>query len=181
MNEDVFGFFCPIHFSVFSGFAKEVTPRIHGAKTVIPRDHLKLKECMTSLVSLAAVIWVVTTAKQPGGATWVNFWWVCAAGLSEPYPIIAYSVTNYRLHLIYLCANMCNFRDPNLVIFYLSVYHIFSKKRFTFHLQDKHSGAFANRKYEELSYPKNQKMCSPILSVLVTLLKMRSHDSQSIQ
>ena len=35
---------------------------------------------------------------------------------------------------------------------------------------------FANRKYEELSYPKNQKMCDPIL---VTLLKMRPHYSQS--
>ena len=41
-------------------------------------------------------------------------------------------------------------------------------------LKYKHSGTFANRKYEELSYPKNQ--CDPIL---VTLLKMRSHDSQS--
>ena len=32
------------------------------------------------------------------------------------------------------------------------------------------------RKYEELSYPKNQKMSDPII---VTLLKMRPHDSQS--
>ena len=31
-------------------------------------------------------------------------------------------------------------------------------------------GTFANHKCEELSYPKNQKMCDPIL---VTLLKMR--------
>ena len=44
------------------------------------------------------------------------------------------------------------------------------------HRQYKHSGTFANRKYEELSYPKNQKMCDPIL---VTLLKMRPHYSQS--
>ena len=39
-----------------------------------------------------------------------------------------------------------------------------------FHLQYKHSGTFANRKYEELCYPTNQKICNPIL---VTLLKMR--------
>ena len=32
-----------------------------------------------------------------------------------------------------------------------------------------HSGTFANRKYEELSCPKNLKMCDPIV---VTLLKM---------
>ena len=38
-----------------------------------------------------------------------------------------------------------------------------NEKHFTFHLQYKHSGTFANRKYEELSYPKNKKMCDPIL------------------
>ena len=32
----------------------------------------------------------------------------------------------------------------------------------SFHLQYKHSVTFANRKYEELSHPKNQKMCHPI-------------------
>ena len=35
---------------------------------------------------------------------------------------------------------------------------------------------FASRKHEELSYPKNLKMCHPIL---VTLLKMQPHYSQS--
>ena len=35
---------------------------------------------------------------------------------------------------------------------------------------------FLTIKYEELSYPKNPKMCDPIL---VTLLKMRAHYSQS--
>ena len=35
---------------------------------------------------------------------------------------------------------------------------------------------FANRKYEHLSYPKNPKMCDPIL---VTLWKMQRHYSQS--
>ena len=44
-----------------------------------------------------------------------------------------------------------------------------------FHLQYKHYGTFDNRKCEELSYPKNPKMCDPIL---VTLLKMRPHYSQ---
>ena len=39
-----------------------------------------------------------------------------------------------------------------------------------------HSGTFANRKYEELSYPKNPKMCHPIV---VTLLKMQPHYGQS--
>ena len=46
----------------------------------------------------------------------------------------------------------------------------------TFHLEYKHSGTFPNRKYEELSYPQNPKICDPILA---TLLKMRPHGSQS--
>ena len=43
----------------FSGFAKEVTP-CSRAKAVIPRHQSQLEECMASLVSLAAVVWVVT-------------------------------------------------------------------------------------------------------------------------
>ena len=51
-----------------------------------------------------------------------------------------------------------------------------NEEHFTFHLQYKHSGTFANRKYEELSNPKNLKMCDPIV---VTLLNTRPHNSQS--
>ena len=51
-----------------------------------------------------------------------------------------------------------------------------NEENVTFHLQYKHSGTFANRKYEELSYPKTQKMYDPIL---VILLEMRPHDSQT--
>ena len=71
-----------------------------------------------------------------------------------------------------------SFRDPNLVTSYLylsTLYYIY-EEQFTFHLQYKHSGTFANRKYEELSYPQNQKMYDPIP---VTLFKMRTHYSQS--
>ena len=73
----VFRILPPNSFNGFSGFAKKATPRSH-AKTVIPRNHLQLKECMTSPVSLAALVWVATAAKQPGGGTgtWVNFCWV---------------------------------------------------------------------------------------------------------
>ena len=54
----VFRILLPNLFYGFSGFAKEVTPCSH-AKTIILRDHLPSEECMTSLVSLAAIIWVV--------------------------------------------------------------------------------------------------------------------------
>ena len=49
-------------------------------------------------------------------------------------------------------------------------------KSTSFHLQYKHSGKFANRKYKELSFPQNPKMWDPILG---TLLKMQPHYSQS--
>ena len=55
------------------------------------------------------------------------------------------------------------------------MYLILIKEHFTFHLQYKHSGTFANGKCEEVSHPKNQEMCDHIL---VTLLKMWTHDSQ---
>ena len=56
------------------------------------------------------------------------------------------------------------------------MYLILSEEHFTFHLQYKHSDTFANCKYEELSYSKNQKMYNPIL---VTILKMQPHNGQS--
>ena len=51
-----------------------------------------------------------------------------------------------------------------------------NKKHFTFHLQCKHSGTFAHREYEELSYPKKVENVRPHSS---NLLKMQPHDSQS--
>ena len=48
-----------------------------------------------------------------------------------------------------------------------------NEEHFTFHPQYKHSGTFANRKYEELSYPKYQNMCDPI--IVSPIVKMRPH------
>ena len=93
----VFRILLPNSFYGFSGFAKEVTPSSH-AKTIILRDHLQLEECMTSLVSSAAIIWVVAAAKQPRGQMWVNFCWVCVAGLSEPLP---YTPFQYKFTVVY--------------------------------------------------------------------------------
>ena len=53
-----------------------------------------------------------------------------------------------------------------------------NEEHFTIYLQHKHSGMFANHKYEELSYPKNLKMCNPILE---TLLKMGPHYSPVVK
>ena len=69
----------------------------------------------------------------------------------SPYPIIVYFAANYRPHLSHFW-QICNFRDLNLVTLYLCMYLILNKEQFTFHLQYKHSGTFANREYEELVY-----------------------------
>ena len=37
------------------------------------------------------------------------------------------------------------------------------EEHFNFHPQDEDSGTFANRKYEELSYPRKSEMRDPIL------------------
>ena len=71
---------------------------------------------------------------------------------------------------------ICDFRDPNLVTFYSCIYLKLYEEHFTFHLQYKHSGTFANRKYEKLSYTKTQKMRDPMP---VTLLEMWPHYSQT--
>ena len=57
---------------------------------------------------------------------------------------------------------MCNFRDPRLSHFlFLGIDPFFrlNEEHFTFHLQYKHSGTFANRKYGELSYPQKIRKC----------------------
>ena len=105
----------------------------------------------------------------------------------SPYPIIVW-------------ACKCNFPDPNFSHFRLQCYWCtylinplllkwidpffkVNEEHFTFHLQYTHSGKFANREYEELSYPKNPKMCDPILVthgkcnpiIVNPVVKMRCH------
>ena len=53
-----------------------------------------------------------------------------------------------------------------------------NEEHFTFYLQYKHSGTFANGKYEELSYPKKAENVRPHSS---NSRKMRPHYSQSIR
>ena len=63
-----------------------------------------------------------------------------------------------------------SFKNPlNFILKWIDIFCELNEEHFAFHLQDEHSGTFANRKYEELSHNKNPKMNNPIL---VTLLKM---------
>ena len=81
----------------------------------------------------------------------------------SPYPIIAYAVANIIIdRILVTLGQMGNIHDPNSVAFYF-YWPIFrlNEEHFTFHLQYKHSGTFANRKYEELSYPKKSENVRP--------------------
>ena len=99
-----------------------------------------------------------------GGVLGVNFCWVCATGLSSPYPIIVYSVAKYRPHLS-LFGQICSFR--NLCNYLINSLNSSSESELThFSPTVKTSGKFANRRFK----------CDP---VLVTLLKVRPHYSQS--
>ena len=49
------------------------------------------------------------------GVTWVNFCWVCAAGLSETLP--HYSL--FCIDPIKDNLGKCNFRDPNVVTLFM--------------------------------------------------------------
>ena len=55
-----------------------------------------------------------------GGVTWVNFYWLRAAGLSEPLPdyiLFCSQIWTPSLSLL----GKCNFRDINLVAFCLRI------------------------------------------------------------
>ena len=53
-------------------------------------------------------------APLPTGDTWVNFCWVCAAGVSEPLP--HFSLFFGQLYTPYLTdLGRCHFRDPDVV------------------------------------------------------------------
>ena len=51
---------------------------------------------------------------------------------------------------------------------YVSMYLILNKEHYTFYLKNKHSVSIAKavnmKNYEELSYPKNEKMCDPMIA-----------------
>ena len=77
------------------------------------------------------------------------------------YPIIVYSVANYRPYLSHFWANMLFSRSQLKHFLFLCINPFFkwNEEHFIFHLQYKHSNTFANR--EELSYPKISENLQP--------------------
>ena len=54
---------------------------------------------------------LVIRVGAPGGGTWLSFAGYVLLASQSPYPIIVYSVANYRPHLSHFW-EICNFRDP---------------------------------------------------------------------
>ena len=81
----------------------------------------------------------------------------------SPYPIIVYSVANYIPHLSNFWANMWFLRShlSHFLFLWIDPFFRLNEKHVTFRVRYKHSGTFANCKYEELSYPKKSENVRP--------------------
>ena len=124
---------------------------------------------------------------NPGGrggggvqlCTWVNVCWVCAADLSEPLPHYSLFCGHILDPILVTFGQICNFRDPNLVTFYfyeLTHFSDWMKNTLLFICSTNILVRLLTVNMKNCLTPKNPKMCDPIL---VTLLKMRPHYSQS--
>ena len=54
---------------------------------------------------------------EPRGVTWANFWWACAACLSEPLPHYSLFCGHIIDPILVTLGKKRNFRNPNLVTF----------------------------------------------------------------
>jgi len=135
---------------------------------------------------LVVLTWFLILGKiQDGGEEADHFWWRHRPPAAPP-PIKYTSSCREDQRLSTeskIVSKYCNiskplggFHPPPPPWYHGGVWKVkLSEENFTFHLQYKHSGAFANRKCEELVYSKNPKMCDPILVTQV----MQPYFSQS--
>ena len=117
-----------------------------------------------------------------------NFCWLCAAGLSEPQrhysqePImlLLYSILWPIIDpILVTLGEICSFRDPTLVTFYfyeLNSFFNLMKNTLLFICSTNILVRFLTVNIRNCLTPRNPKICDPIL---VTLLKMQHHFSQS--
>ena len=68
---------------------------------------------------------------EGGGGLGLTFAGYVPLASQSPYPIIVYSVANYTPHLSHFWQT-CNFRDPNLVTFYLLIFSCWMKNTLLF-------------------------------------------------
>ena len=62
-------------------------------------------------------VFVCLPSPPRGKGTWVNFSWVCAAGLSEPPPHYSLFCGRLLSPVLVTLRQICNFRDPNLFMY----------------------------------------------------------------
>ena len=96
-----------------------------------------------------------------GGVLGLFFAGYVPAGLAEPLPHYSVFCGQVIDAILVTFGQIHNFRDPDLVTFYICIYPILNEEHFAFHPHYKHFGTFSNRKYEELSYPEIRKFSTP--------------------
>ena len=121
---------------------------------------------------------LVRLMRNSASGTWVNFCWVCATGLSEPLPHYRSILWPIIEPTLVTFGQICNFHNPNSVTFYFyKLTHFFDGMENTLlHLQYNILVRLLTVNIKNCLNPKTPKMCDPIV---VTLLKMRPHYSQS--
>ena len=124
-------------------------------------------------------LWINYKQLFPGGVLGYIFAGHVPLASLSPYPIIVYhGLTNYRPHLSHF-KQISNFRHLNLGTFYFyELTHFFklNEEHFLFSYSTNILLLLLTVDMKNCLTPKYPKMCDPIL---VTLLKMRPHYSQS--
>ena len=107
-----------------------------------PVGHLRIEKGAEAKMRPVNVFGIDTGPGRGEGATWVNFCWVCAAGLSEPLPHYSLFCGLIIDPILVTLGQIRNFHNPNLFTFCLCIYLILNEEHFPFHLQYKRSGTF---------------------------------------
>ena len=110
---------------IFNGLKKWNCFRTSSLNTGLMVSLVRTATSVTKIISREYKFHVTKRKMQ------ISFWWVGGGGVGgifalyvplasqRFYPIIVYSMANYRLHLSHsVWARKCNFCDPNLVTFY---------------------------------------------------------------
>ena len=103
---------------------------------------------------------------EGGGGTWLNFCWVCAAGLSEPIPHYSLFCDQIIDPILVTFGQIGNHCDPNLVTFNfyeLTHYLNWMKNTLLFTYSTNIVVCLLTVNMKNCLSPKNPKMCDPII------------------
>ena len=103
---------------------------------------------------------------EGGGGTWLNFCWVCAAGLSEPIPHYSLFYDQIIDPILVTFGQIGNHCDPNLVTFnFYELTHYLNRMKNTllFTYSTNILVCLLTVNMKNCLSPKNPKMCDPII------------------